>query len=111
MAAAGGAGWLAVSAGAPLPAGAPALAAACIALASSSNIASALDSLLPAKNIASAQNFYQLEGTIIPSQNASDVPGPLPILGVAAAFGFSRKLRKRIKLHKGSSDISNSTGA
>jgi len=25
------------------------------------------------------------------------VPGPLPILGVGAAFGFSRKLRKRIK--------------
>jgi hypothetical protein len=27
----------------------------------------------------------------------SDVPGPLPILGIGAAFGFSRKLRKRIK--------------
>ena len=39
------------------------------------------------------------------------VPGPLPILGVAAAFGFSRKLRKRIKLHRGSSDISTSPGA
>ena len=25
------------------------------------------------------------------------VPGPLPILGLAAAFGFSRKLRKRMK--------------
>jgi hypothetical protein len=25
------------------------------------------------------------------------VPGPLPALGAAAAFGFSRKLRKRIK--------------
>jgi len=25
-------------------------------------------------------------------------PGPLPLLGAAAAFGFSRKLRKRIKL-------------
>jgi hypothetical protein len=25
------------------------------------------------------------------------VPGPLPLLGVAAAFGYSRKLRKRIK--------------
>jgi hypothetical protein len=24
------------------------------------------------------------------------VPGPLPLFGVAAAFGFSRKLRKRI---------------
>ena len=26
-----------------------------------------------------------------------DVPGPLPLLGVAAAFDYSRKLRKRIK--------------
>ena len=26
---------------------------------------------------------------------ASSVPGPLPVLGVAAAFGFSRKLRER----------------
>ena len=41
----------------------------------------------------------------------ASVPGPLPILGLAAAFGFSRKLRKRIKLHKGTSDISNSAGA
>ncbi|MCX5960593.1 MAG: hypothetical protein NT053_12430 [Cyanobacteria bacterium] len=31
---------------------------------------------------------------------ASEVraPGPLPLFGAAAAFGFSRKLRKRIKL-------------
>ena len=28
---------------------------------------------------------------------AANVPGPLPILGLAAAFGFSRKLRKRMK--------------
>ena len=41
----------------------------------------------------------------------ASVPGPLPILGLAAAFGFSRKLRKRIKLHKGTSDISTSAGA
>ena len=41
----------------------------------------------------------------------SNVPGPLPVLGLAAAFGFSRKLRKRIKLHKGTSDISTSAGA
>jgi hypothetical protein len=27
----------------------------------------------------------------------SSVPGPLPVLGAAPAFGFSRKLRKRIK--------------
>ncbi len=27
----------------------------------------------------------------------ASVPGPLPALGAAAAFGFSRELRKRIK--------------
>lgn len=30
----------------------------------------------------------------------ASVPGPLPILGLAAAFGFSRRLRRRIKLAK-----------
>jgi hypothetical protein len=29
--------------------------------------------------------------------STAEVPGPLPALGAAAAFGFSRKLRKRIK--------------
>ena len=57
-------------------------------------------------------NEIGYDNTIFNPQLApNSVPGPLPILGVAAAFGFSRKLRKRIKLHKGSSDISNSTGA
>jgi hypothetical protein len=28
---------------------------------------------------------------------SSSVPGPLPLLGAAAAFGYSRKLRKRIQ--------------
>jgi hypothetical protein len=37
------------------------------------------------------------------------VPGPLPILGVGAAFGFSRKLRKRIKSGE-SPDIMNAIG-
>lgn len=31
------------------------------------------------------------------------VPGPLPILGIPTFFGFSRKLRKRIKLARGTS--------
>jgi len=31
------------------------------------------------------------------SARVNPVPGPLPLLGVGAAFGFSRKLRKRIK--------------
>jgi len=29
---------------------------------------------------------------------AASVPGPLPLLGAGAAFGFSRKLRKRIQV-------------
>lgn len=32
--------------------------------------------------------------------SAAAVPGPLPILGAASAFGFSRSLRRRIKLAK-----------
>jgi hypothetical protein len=31
--------------------------------------------------------------------NGTAVPGPIPVLGVAAAFGYSRKLRTRIKTH------------
>jgi hypothetical protein len=34
---------------------------------------------------------------------ATPVPGPLPIFGAAAALGFSRQLRKRIKINKASS--------
>jgi hypothetical protein len=41
----------------------------------------------------------------------ANVPGPLPILGLAAAFGFSRKLRKRIKRHRETSSVSTSLGA
>jgi hypothetical protein len=35
------------------------------------------------------------------AQVSASVPGPLPALGAAAAFGFSRKLRKLIKLAPG----------
>lgn len=31
------------------------------------------------------------------TQQKTDVPGPLPLLGAAAAFGFSRRMRSRIK--------------
>jgi len=31
------------------------------------------------------------------SEQSSDVPGPLPIFGAAAAYGYSRRLRKRIE--------------
>jgi len=40
------------------------------------------------------------------TSSSTPVPGPLPALGAAAAFGFSRKLRKRIKR---SSDAVSST--
>ena len=42
-----------------------------------------------------AYNEMYAVATIIP------VPAPLPLFGAAAAFGFSRKLRKRIKLAPG----------
>ena len=36
-----------------------------------------------------------MSGLVIQSKSSA-VPGPLPLLGVGAAFGFSRKLRRRI---------------
>jgi hypothetical protein len=36
--------------------------------------------------------------TQVTPTNISAVPGPVPAIGAFAAFGFSRKLRKRIKL-------------
>lgn len=41
------------------------------------------------------------KANITSSANTTSVPGPLPLLGIAAAFGYTRQLRKRIK---GSSD-------
>jgi len=38
------------------------------------------------------------------AKKVSPAPGPLPALGAAAALGFSRKLRKRIKLASGAMD-------
>jgi hypothetical protein len=41
------------------------------------------------------------DGTIFSFENSykqgTAVPGPLPVLGAGVAFGFSRKLRRRIK--------------
>jgi len=31
----------------------------------------------------------------------SAVPGPLPLFGAASAFGFSRRLRSRLRSHSG----------
>jgi hypothetical protein len=49
------------------------------------------------------QENYVSEPSLIPDQpfgfvvEAPAAPGPLPIFGAAAAFGFSRKLRRRIR--------------
>jgi len=42
--------------------------------------------------------FYDAVHTPVPGPQP--VPGPLPVFGAAAAFCYSRKLRKRIKCHK-----------
>ncbi len=42
----------------------------------------------------------RMVGYGVASVTENEVPGPLPILGVGAAFGYSRKLRKRIKSSK-----------
>lgn len=49
------------------------------------------------------KNYFNSQGFDISNENidaleaASKVPGPLPIFGLGAAFGFSRRLRSRIK--------------
>lgn len=40
--------------------------------------------------------FFKLVPGTAPDGEVSSVPGPLPLFGAAAAFGFSRKLRKRV---------------
>lgn len=46
-------------------------------------------------------NFGSYQATTqVPSPLPTPVPGPLPLLGAGAAFGWSRKLRKRIKSSK-----------
>lgn len=40
----------------------------------------------------------QFQDTVSQRPNGTSVPGPLPLLGAGAAFGFSRKLRRRIKV-------------
>ena len=46
--------------------------------------------------VATVSNF----SAPIPSSASASVPGPLPILGVGAAFAYSRRLRRRINLAK-----------
>jgi len=49
--------------------------------------------------------FQQVSGessyTVVASTRALPVPGPLPVLGAAAGFGFSRCLRRRVKQGQG----------
>jgi len=51
-------------------------------------------------------SYAWAQATPVSSPQAAAVPGPLPALGAAAAFGYSRKLRKRIK---GSTKIGSGT--
>jgi hypothetical protein len=50
----------------------------------------------------------ELRGFLTPASSPASVPGPLPALGAAAAFGYSRKLRKRI--HNGRPCVRRTTG-
>lgn len=43
--------------------------------------------------VSTANNFFSQR----PVEAPGDVPGPLPILGAGMAFGFSRRLRSRVK--------------
>jgi hypothetical protein len=49
-----------------------------------------------------SQIFTYAQATLYTAPTAA--PGPLPLFGAAAAFGFSHKLRKRIKLVPGALD-------
>jgi hypothetical protein len=63
--------------------------------------------LRPGSTVAGYQGCVVVHGqsggcgsVIISDLKTTEVPGPLPILGTAAAFGYSRKLRKSIKASK-----------
>ncbi|MEA5414695.1 hypothetical protein [Synechococcus sp. BA-132 BA5] len=66
--------------------------------------------VVPAGFVQSGSSFSPASTSVwaqaTPVSPADSVPGPLPLFGAAAAFGFSRKLRKRIK---GSSNAVSST--
>jgi hypothetical protein len=62
--------------------------------------------LRPGSAVADYQGCVRIHGqpgcgsVNISNFSTQEVPGPLPILGAAAAFGWSRKLRKRLKSSK-----------
>ena len=52
------------------------------------------------------EGYLSTRWSLTAVSTSASVPGPLPIFGVASAFYFSRKLRKRIKNHRGVSAVS-----
>lgn len=65
--------------------------------------------IVPANALAYDNNvsnpyFYAKSTLVTPAGPSAAVPGPLPVLGAAASFCFSRKLRKRIKPSANSAD-------
>jgi hypothetical protein len=67
------------------------------------NVATPLNGGTKAGFVQTASNFDDFEAAIttklireVGPGPEDSVPGPLPVLGAAAAFGFSRKLRRRI---------------
>lgn len=52
----------------------------------------------PAVKFLSAASSFNITYAVASAQAPSAVPGPLPLFGAAAAFGMSRRLRRRIKL-------------
>ena len=67
---------------------------------SSTNGSSSFDDVAGGPQILTVRNEYNGAGAIDSFENSfkqtSTVPGPLPVLGAGVAFGFSRKLRRRI---------------
>ena len=47
---------------------------------------------------ADSRDASRIINVIVGAPPSSAVPGPLPLLGTAAAFGWSRRLRRRIDL-------------
>jgi hypothetical protein len=60
-----------------------------------------INSLSCSGNISNGSNDNPLSSfyTIKSMAFTYDTPGPLPVLGAGAAFGWSRRLRRRIKRH------------
>lgn len=67
---------------------------------SSTNGSSSFADVAGGPQILTVRNEYNGAGAIDSFENSfqqTSVPGPLPVLGAGVAFGFSRKLRRRIQ--------------